>query len=169
MINAVIESSRQALSFVDGAMTNELVLRLPNGERFSAVVDDAGLRAVISAFAEQGGPAVQRAVSAAPAPVAQWSPPATAPVPESRHTQSLAGLELDQADNAEFGGDYAGPPDTTDENAWVPSKSSQDAPALRVSADAQGNPVIQGHNVRDSRELVGGRNAELEDDGVGSV
>jgi len=169
MINVVIESSRQALSFADGAMTNELVLRLPNGERFSAVVDDAGLKAVILAFAEQGGPAVQRAVAATPAPVAQWTPSAAPLAPEVHHTQSLAGLELDQADNAEFGGDYEGPPDTTDENAWVPSKASQDAPALRVSADAQGNPVIQGHNVRDSRDLVGGRNAELEDDGVGSV
>jgi hypothetical protein len=169
MRNVTIESSRQALSLLDGTMTNELVLRLPNGHRLSALVDDAGLKAVLSAFAEQGGAAVQRAVSepASTQPAAQWPPPS--PAQDAPLAQSLAGLELDQGENTEFGGDYEGPPDTTDDQAWVAPKAAPESTGLRVSADARGNPVIQGDNVRDSRELVGGRNAELEDDGVGSV
>lgn len=150
-------------------MTNELVLRLPNGQRLSTIVDDAGLRAVIAAFAEQGGPAVQRAVSspsdAVGSPIAQWTPAPPSSEQTAPLSRSLAGLELDQGESAEFGGDYAGPPDTTDAQTWI----APEVTGLRVSADAMGNPVIQGNNVRDSRELVGGRNAELEDDGVGSV
>jgi hypothetical protein len=165
MIAVTIEGARQAISYVDGSMTNELLIRLPSGQQVSAAVDEATMKAVAMAFAEQGGPALQRAVAAVSAAPAKthWPQPAK---PEET-VRSLVGLEIEQGDNQEFGGNYDGPPETSNADEWlVPTAHST---PLRVSADARGNPVVQGNNVLDRTEMAGGLGADLEEDGVGSV
>jgi|SRR6478609_1617325 len=169
MINVSIEGARQVISFADGAISNELLIRLPNGQQVSVAVDEAGMRAVTLAFAEQGGPAVERAAAAAAsAKPQQW----VAPAPKEE-LPNMGGLELEHSESHDFVfGGYEGPPDTANDAEWVAkapvAPQVREAP-LRVSADAQGNPVIQGGNSKDRSELVGGRGAELEEDGVGSV
>jgi hypothetical protein len=165
MIPASIESMSQVMSFTDGSMVNELHLRLPNGQLIRVGVQAEDMQAVTALFVAQGGPAVRRAVSAVPAP----PPPAWGPTPDGVPVkENLGGLELEHGENQEFGGDYAGPPDTTDDSAWVPSAPTplQTEP-VRVSADAKGNPVVHGGMAR--TDMAGGRNAEHEEDGVGSI
>lgn len=168
MIHVAIEGARQVISFSDGTISNELLIRLPNGQQVSAAVDESGMRAVTLAFAEQGGPALEKAAAAA-AKSPQWTPPAA----KEEELPNLGGLELEHSDTANFVfGGYEGPPDTTNDAEWEakpPVVQPPSGPQLRVSADAKGNPIVQGANSKDRSEIAGGRGADLEEDGVGSV
>lgn len=164
MIPASIEGMSQIMSFTDGSMVNELHLRLPNGQLIRVGVQAEDMQTVTALFISQGGPAAHRAVAAVP-PAPAWEPK-TDGVPVRGN---LGGLELENGDDQEFGGNYAGPPETADESSWVPSAPTPlpQAEPLRVSADAQGNPVV--HGGLDRAEMAGGRGADQEEDGVGSV
>ncbi len=165
MIPANIEGMSQAMSFTDGSMTNELHLRLPNGQLIHVGVQTMDMQAVTALFVAQGGLAAQRAVAAVPQAPAWRTTADGVPVKEN-----LGGLELEHGENQEFGGDYAGPPDTANDAEWVPSTPTplpmQSEPP-RVSADAKGNPVLHGGVER--ADMAGGLGAEQEEDGVGSV
>lgn len=175
MITADIVSASQDFSFTDGTYANYLVLRLPDGKILRAAVDQAVVSHVTALFVSKGGPAVERAVSSA-APTG--APYVDQEEPIAGGFSSLAVDDPNQP--AEFGGTFDGPGDAESTEEWVASDSSVAPPPpvaptqhrrgnLSVSADASGNPVVQGKNVREATELTGGRAADLEDDGVGSV
>lgn len=164
MMQATIDGISQDLSFSEGTYKNFLRLRLPDGALVRAEVDTDTAAKISALFVRMGGSAAERALSgsqqveAAPAP----------PRPSSIEVQGDRAAVMVEDFSAEttFGGDFDGPPETTS-NEWEARGPA--APALRVSSDSRGNPVVQGTNVVDTAQLVGGAHADEEEDGIGSV
>lgn len=179
MITADIVSASQDFSFKDGTYANYLILQLPDGKVIRVTVDESVVSHISALFVQQGGPIVERAVSTAVATASTRS--VLTDRGEMPVAGGFSGLSVDDPNQpAEFGGTFDGPDDAASAEEWVASGQTASSPApvapvqhrrgnLRVSADAGGNPVIQGKNVRDATEIAGGRAADLEEDGVGSV
>jgi len=179
-MQVTVQGLGQTLSFRSGSVENHMLLEFPDGRVVQVGIDADTAAYVTSTFVGSGGAAAQRAVEAAlnanAAPVererrkpVQDSPPGSLP-------GNFAPMSVDGEEDV-FGGDYGGVPN---EEGWEdPTEQAVEPPsvatlatrrgALRVSADAKGNPVIQGGNVVDQKELIGGIGASEEEDGVGSV
>ena len=178
-MQVTVQGLGQTLSFQSGAVENHMLLEFPDGRVVQVGIDADTAAYVTSTFVGSGGAAAQRAVAEASSQPAHTRH--RAPVPSAGPTAVAGDFSPVAVDGEEdvFGGDYGGN-GTAAEDEWQDSTSEPSpAPqvaalstrraALRVSADAKGNPVIQGGNVVDQTELVGGLGASDEEDGVGSV
>lgn len=170
-MHADIEGLSQVLSFKNGEVQNQLLLKLPDGRVVQAIVDADTAAYVAGAFVSHGGAAAQRAVAAAGSASHGYGTPSSTTEMEGNFSPVKV-----ESDSDEFGGNYG----TNANDAASEWEAAAETPVdttpvvlrkghLRVSADAKGNPVIQGANVVDNAEFVGGIGAAEEEDGVGSV
>lgn len=169
----------QELSFQDGNTYNYVKLALPDGTACRAAVDNDVLNLLIKHFVPSGSEAAARAVrEAAAGATTRREQAARTDLAGTSLAGDFATHELENAGgDLEFGGNYDGSGDgPADNDEWVVAEppaamgtaEARPAPVV-VSADAQGNPIVQGGNHVDQRSISGGSNADLEDDGVGSV
>lgn len=157
----------QEMSLLDGSFKNILRLRFEDNTMALATVEDATVVKVTELFAKAGGPAVSRVLeSAADSSEFAQQPEFTQPAQQQ--------MVLDDAGYEEFGGNYG--PDAASDSAQdeyearpAPVVTQRATGRLQVSADERGNPVIRGRNVVDAEDVMGGRGADEEEDGVGSV
>lgn len=168
MMQAKIDGISQDLSFSDGTYANYLRLVLPDGSTIRAAIDTDTAGKISELFVRMGGLAAERAVGTAVSSRAEVS---VAVPRDNTVTGDRAPVAVEDDDgNVQFGGDFDGPPDAGAAEEWVASvPATVTMPALRVTADSRGNPVVQGANVVDTSALTGGANADLEEDGIGSV
>ncbi len=165
-----IQELSQALSLQSGEVQNHLRLKLPDGRSIQVPVDAETAEQITKAFVTSGGAAAQRALELAHSTTTNQH---RQPEASNELAGNFSPLVIEEG-NEVFGGNYA--PEDTSSNEWVereaPAAVMEVAPrraALQVSADSMGNPVIQGRNVVDSKEFMGGIGADEEEDGVGSV
>jgi hypothetical protein len=156
----------QEMDLRDGTFKNVLRLQFLDNTLAQVIVEDAVVTKVTELFVKHGGAAVASALSGTE----------EVELPQ-QFTQPAQSLVLDDEGNEDFGGNYGDEQDqaveeyeTREEPVPVPAaRATTHKRALQVSADERGNPIISGRNVRDTESVLGGRGADQEEDGVGSV